>query len=190
MLKNMNISEENLFLAFNDLDFEMMLCGISFHSAALPLELRFEIEKEFLDDEGTLSIVFATETLAFGLNSGVDVVIVANLSKPAIAGATYEKKMISKNEYMNYIGRAGRYGKCEQGYTYTIILDRNLKIWDEILEADTEIIESKIFSKSPNESAMYLMSIIPDSPNSITVEQIKAELSYLLINTTLQVFGK
>lgn len=182
MLKNMNISEENLFLAFDDLDFEMMLCGISFHSAALPLELRFEIEKEFLDDEGTLSIVFATETLAFGLNSGVDVVIVANLSKPAIAGATYAKKMISKNEYMNYIGRAGRYGKCEQGYTYTIILDKNLKIWDEILEADTEIIENKIFSKSPDESAMYLMSIIPDSPNSITVEQIKAELSYLLIN--------
>ena len=117
------------------------------------------------------------------MNSGVDVVIVANLSKPAIVGATYEKKMISKNEYMNYIGRAGRYGKCEQGYTYTIIRDTKLKIWDEILEAESEIIESKIFSKSPNEAAMYLMSIIPDSPNCITVEQIKEELSYLLINS-------
>lgn len=183
MLKNMNISEENLFLAFDDLDFEMMFCGISFHSAALPLELRFEIENAFLNDEGTLSVVFATETLAFGLNSGVDVVIVASLSKPVIAGAVYTKKLISKNEYMNYIGRAGRYGKCERGYAYTMIQDKNLKIWDETLEADTEIIESKIFSKSPNESAMYLMSIIPDSPDCITVEQIKEKLSSLLINS-------
>lgn len=182
MLEHMNISEETLFLAFDDSDFEMMFCGISFHSAALPLELRFEIENQFLNDEGTLFIVFATETLAFGLNSGVDVVVVADISKPSIAGAAHIKKLISKNEYMNYIGRAGRYGKCEQGYAYTIILDTNLKIWDEILEADIETIESKIFHKSPNESAMYLLSIIPDSPNSITVEQIKAELSNLLIN--------
>lgn len=183
MLGRMNISEENLFLAFDNADFEMMLCGISFHSAALPLELRFEIENEFLNDDGILSIVFATETLAFGLNSGVDVVIVANISKPAIAKAAHIKKLISKNEYMNYIGRAGRYGKCEQGYAYTLIPDTKLKIWDEILNAETEIIESKIFSKSPNESAMYLMSIIPESPECITIEKIKAELSYLLINT-------
>lgn len=183
ILGRMNISEENLFLAFDNADFEMMLGGISFHSAALPLELRFEIENEFLNDDGILSIVFATETLAFGLNSGVDVVIIANISKPAIAEAVHTKKLISKNEYMNYIGRAGRYGKCEQGYAYTLIPDTNLKIWDEILNADIEIIESKIFSKSPNESAMYLMAIIPDSPDCITIEQIKAELSYLLINT-------
>lgn len=182
MLDRMNISEDNLFLAFDDTDFEMMFYGISFHSAALPLELRFEIENEFLNDEGNLSIVFATETLAFGLNSGVDVVIVANISKPGIAEAAHIKKLISKNEYMNYIGRAGRYGKCEQGYTYTLIPDTKLKIWDEILNADTEIIESKIFSKSPNESAMYLLSVIPDSPNCITIEQLKTELSYLLIN--------
>jgi len=182
ILGRMNISEENLFLAFDDFDFEMMLCGISFHSAALPLELRFEIENQFLNDGGTLSIVFATETLAFGLNSGVDVVIVANISKPTIVGAAYSKKLMSKNEYMNYIGRAGRYGKCEQGYVYTIITDTNLKMWDDILEADIETIESKIFHKSPSESAMYLMSIVPDSPNCITVEQIKEELSYLLIN--------
>lgn len=182
ILRRMNISEDNLFLAFDDIDFEMMFCGISFHSAVLPLELRLEIENEFLNDNGTLSIVFATETLAFGLNSGVDVVIIANISKPTIAETAHVKKLISKNEYMNYIGRAGRYGKCEQGYAYTLISDTKLKMWDETLNADTEIIESKIFSKPPNESAMYLMSIIPDSPNCITIEQIKTELSYQLIN--------
>jgi replicative superfamily II helicase len=183
ILERMDMREEDLFLAFTDSDFEMMLCGISFHSGGLPLELRFEIENEFLNDSGKLFIVFATETLAFGLNSGVDVVVVANLAKPRIAEMTHIKSLISKNEYMNYIGRAGRLGyQRDQGYAYTIISNKDIGIWDEILKSNIEVIESKLFSNPPNKSAMYLLSVIPDSPNSITIEQIKNELSYLLKN--------
>ena len=50
--------------------------GIGFHSAALPNELRTYVEDKLLESR-EMRIVCSTETLAFGVNSTVDVVIVA-----------------------------------------------------------------------------------------------------------------
>ena len=180
ILERMQISEDNLYLVFDDFCFEMMLSGISFHSAALPFELRHEIENEFLNDGGLLSIVFATETLAFGLNSGVDVVVVASIFKP---NGSSNKITISKNEYQNYIGRAGRLGLRSISYVYTIIPHNRLELWDNLLSMDIEKIESRLFEKDAEYAAMYLLSLIPKSPNSINIPEIKSQLASLLCDS-------
>jgi len=180
-LKKMQIPEENLFLVFDDFCFEMMAAGISFHSAALPFELRHEIENQFLNDDEVLSIVFATETLAFGLNSGVDVVIIASIFKPNGTGSSIT---LNKNEYRNYMGRAGRLGYSNLGYTYTIIPNNRLDLWDRLLLSDIEKIESKLFNKDIKHAAMYLLSLVPRKPSNITVERLIKELSSLCYNSS------
>ena len=181
LLSRMQIPEENLFLVFDDLCFKMMLCGISFHSSLLPFELRQEIENDFLSD-GHLNIVFATESLAFGLNSGIETVIVADVTKP---NGKNGWTALTKNEYMNYIGRAGRLGKCEQGYVYTIIQHEHLEEWDNAISKGLDLIESRLFCKDAKSAAMYLLSFVPQRPKSITIDVIKKEILSLLNNGKL-----
>ena len=108
-------THEDLYGIFTDReDYLAFSNGIFYHNGAMPEEFRALIESEFLADKGILDIVVATETLAYGINSNVDVVIVTNLYKPGTG-------FLLPNEYMNYIGRAGRLGRSKYGYTYTFV---------------------------------------------------------------------
>ena len=112
--------------------------GIAYHNSWLGYELRTLVEKELLTDEGRLNVVFSTETMAYGINSSVDVVIVADMHKSTRVQTLCRKqnrygsmkvRSISKefaaflkvNEYQNYIGRAGRYGRTQKGYAYALM---------------------------------------------------------------------
>lgn len=115
--------------------------GISYHNSWLGYELRTIVEQEILNMEGCLKVVFSTETMAYGINSNVDAVIVAdmyksvtqrNVSLDAEGKVRGERKIrtrfLTLSEYQNYIGRAGRYGQCDCGYAYPILRYRqNLK---------------------------------------------------------------
>ena len=83
--------------------YQAFVSGIAFHSAALPNELRTYIEMKLLASR-EMKIVCSTETLAFGINSSVDVVVIASLTKQEDGFV----RMFTMNEYCNYIGRAGR----------------------------------------------------------------------------------
>ena len=97
------ISEDEMFGILEPMHYEALCAGIGFHSSAVPLELRSYVEQHFLENKD-LSIVCATETLAFGINSAVDAVIVANMNKNLEEG----KQFLDANTYFNYIGRCGR----------------------------------------------------------------------------------
>jgi len=77
--------------------------------------LRSLIEEDFLSEDGRLKIVFSTETLAYGINSNADVVIIPRMTKlshdriqSADEKKNLEDRFLYPNEYMNYCGRAGR----------------------------------------------------------------------------------
>lgn len=108
--------------------------GITYHNSSLGYELRSLIERKLFEPEGNLKIVFSTETMAYGINSNVDAVIIASMYKTSKKRIVYlnnidkfqgqnEKRtrLLTVSEYQNYIGRAGRYGLCERGYAYPII---------------------------------------------------------------------
>ncbi len=88
---------------------DAFLQGITFHNASQPHNLRADIEEQLLGKDGDMRIVVATDTLAYGINSGVSSVII-DARQPGEAPMT-------QYEYLNYCGRAGRY---EDGTVYTI----------------------------------------------------------------------
>lgn len=132
IIQRLGISEKDLYGfmdAQGDIDFFAYAAGIGYHNASIPEELREMVEDDFLRDDGDLHIVVSTETLAYGLNSNIDVVIIADLYKK-ISG---NKRMLTVNEYENYRGRAGRLGKTKIGYAYVFINnDTQREEWEQL----------------------------------------------------------
>ena len=102
-LRSTEMTEDELFGILEEDHYRALCSGIGFHSSAVPNELRCYIEEQFLKT-GNLKIVCSTETLAYGVNSAVDAVVIADMTK--MKGR--RQSLLSANEYQNYVGRAGR----------------------------------------------------------------------------------
>ncbi|KAG1327060.1 putative DExH-box ATP-dependent RNA helicase DExH15 chloroplastic [Cocos nucifera] len=91
-----------------------LLQGIAAHHAGcLPLWKSF-IEELF--QRGLVKVVFATETLAAGINMPARTAIISSLSKRTEAGRT----LLSPNELFQMAGRAGRRGIDEVGHVVLV----------------------------------------------------------------------
>lgn len=142
--------------------YQALVSGIAFHSAALPSELRTYVEMRLLASR-EMKIVCSTETLAFGVNSCVDVVIIANLTK-------YEDgftRMLTMNEYGNYIGRAGRLCAGEdtsqrKGTVYTLVQQSQIEDWDNIRTAPLPCLNSTFYDDADEKMPFFLLNLIPD----------------------------
>ncbi len=165
-LSRLVMTEDDLFGIMDTDDYLAYSAGITFHNASLPEEVRELIENDFLNEDGRIDIVVATETLAYGLNSNVDVVIVVEMDKPAGNG---NKNFLTVNEYQNYIGRAGRLGRKEIGYAYTFINDAQNDRWDELNEKikNPDIIESQYKDLWEKEECIFHLLNYFDHPDGI-----------------------
>ncbi|KAL2904206.1 DExH-box ATP-dependent RNA helicase DExH15 chloroplastic [Bienertia sinuspersici] len=91
-----------------------LLKGVAAHHAGcLPLWKSF-IEELF--QRGLVKVVFATETLAAGINMPARTAVVASLSKRSEAG----RVQLRSNELLQMAGRAGRRGIDERGHVVLI----------------------------------------------------------------------
>lgn len=83
--------------------------GLAYHHAGLLPGLKVLVETLF--QRGHLRAVFATDTLALGINMPARSVVVGSLSK--FDGT--EMRLLTPNEYQQLTGRAGRRGMDERG---------------------------------------------------------------------------
>ncbi|MEL7207055.1 MAG: DEAD/DEAH box helicase, partial [Actinomycetota bacterium] len=83
--------------------------GIATHHAGLVPPFKEAVEQCFV--EGLVKVVFATETLALGINMPARSVVVENLSK--FTGETHE--LLTPAQYTQLTGRAGRRGIDDHG---------------------------------------------------------------------------
>ncbi|KAE9613427.1 putative RNA helicase [Lupinus albus] len=91
-----------------------LLQGVAAHHAGcLPLWKAF-IEELF--QRGLVKVVFATETLAAGINMPARTAVISSLSKRSDSGHVY----LSSNELLQMAGRAGRRGIDERGHVVLI----------------------------------------------------------------------
>ncbi|KAK6922113.1 DEAD/DEAH box helicase domain, partial [Dillenia turbinata] len=91
-----------------------LLQGVAAHHAGcLPLWKSF-IEELF--QKGLIKVVFATETLAAGINMPARTAVIASLSKRTESGRT----QLSPNELLQMAGRAGRRGIDERGHALLV----------------------------------------------------------------------
>ena len=147
--------QKELFRAFRS--------GISFHCASLPNEMRTYVEKKLLDSR-EMRIVCSTETLAFGVNSTVDVVIIADLNK--YDGSDH--RQLSMNEYQNYAGRAGRLrhgvdAGAIKGYVYTLVRESENDLWTRMNKEKEapECLRSLFFENQQRYMPFFLLNLLP-----------------------------
>ncbi len=88
--------------------------GVAVHHAGLLPQIKMLVEELF--QAGRLRAVFATDTLAVGVNMPARTVVVAELQK--FDGV--ERRLLTPNEYRQMTGRAGRRGLDERGVSLVL----------------------------------------------------------------------
>lgn len=91
-----------------------LTAGVAAHHAGLIPAFKEAIEECF--SAGLLAVVFATETLAVGVNMPARSVVIEQLSRFRGEGFA----LLTPGEYTQLTGRAGRRGIDETGYAYTL----------------------------------------------------------------------
>ena len=98
----------------DQLNFEAIKRGIASHHAGQLPAWKELVEELF--QMGLIKVVFATETLAAGINMPARTTIISSLSKRTENG----HRLLFSSEFLQMSGRAGRRGKDTQGYVVTV----------------------------------------------------------------------
>lgn len=176
-------AEGDLYGIFDRKDYEAFAYGVSYHNAMLPNVVRTLVEEEILMSSGHLQIVCCTETLAYGINSNVDVVVIPDMIKQR-PGEFPPSGFLRANEYMNYAGRAGRLKpestREQVGYVYPIIraeyknqedqeINNQQVAWNRLCKEieNPEKIFSRYFGAENEEKPFYMLSLFPNSNERI-----------------------
>ena len=107
--------------------------GVAFHYAGLENSIKELVEEGFKN--GDIKCISCTTTLAYGFDSPIQSVIVADLARFG--------QFIGKYEYIQWIGRAGRGGDMEEAYAYPIYTDEEA---EEYFEFGTPVEEKSLES--------------------------------------------
>lgn len=104
---------ENLYLYGNP-QLDLIKKGVAPHHAGMLPGLKNLVERLF--QRGLIKVVFATETLAAGINMPARTTIISSISKRTDDG----HRLLTANEFLQMSGRAGRRGMDEIGYVVII----------------------------------------------------------------------
>ena len=105
--------EENPIIA-NNRHLTYIYSGVASHHAGLLPAWKTLIEKLF--QMGLIKVVFATETLAAGINMPARTTIISSISKRTDEG----HRTLTASEFLQMSGRAGRRGMDKVGYVVTV----------------------------------------------------------------------
>jgi ATP-dependent RNA helicase HelY len=105
-----HLDDQDLEILGYDRWISMLLSGVAAHHAGLVPAFKETVEELFL--RGLIRVVFATETLALGINMPAKTVVLENLSR--FTGETHE--VLRPGDFTQLTGRAGRRGIDTQGY--------------------------------------------------------------------------
>ncbi len=93
---------------------EPLYRGIAAHHAGILPAWKGLVEELF--QQGLIKVVFATETLAAGINMPARTTVISSLSKRTDRG----HRLLNASEVLQMSGRAGRRGMDERGYVVTL----------------------------------------------------------------------
>ena len=127
---------------YNNKHLEYLYQGVASHHAGLLPAWKNLVEKLF--QKGLIKVVFATETLAAGINMPARSTVISSTSKRTDSG----HRMLTASEFLQMSGRAGRRGMDEVGYV--TIVGTQFQSPEEVAElvlSDANPLESR-FSPS------------------------------------------
>ena len=123
---------------YGNKNIDYLVQGVASHHAGLLPAWKNLVEKLF--QQGLIKVVFATETLAAGINMPARSTVISSVSKRTDSG----HRMLSANEFLQMSGRAGRRGMDEVGYV--TVVGTPFQSPDEVTElvlSDSNPLESK-----------------------------------------------
>ncbi len=110
----------------NNKNLEYLYNGVASHHAGLLPAWKLLVERLF--QKGLIKVVFATETLAAGINMPARTTVISAISKRTDSG----HRMLTANEFLQMSGRAGRRGMDKIGYV--VVMGTQFQTPDEVAE--------------------------------------------------------
>ena len=117
--------KEHTYLA-NNKNLEYLYNGVASHHAGLLPAWKLLVERLF--QKGLIKVVFATETLAAGINMPARTTVISAISKRTDSG----HRMLTANEFLQMSGRAGRRGMDKIGYV--VVMGTQFQSPDEVAD--------------------------------------------------------
>ncbi|WP_322858193.1 DEAD/DEAH box helicase [Mycobacterium europaeum] len=154
---------------------DALVGGVGFHNADLSPDERVALEKRFRDPSSDLKVIVATTTLAMGINTPAEAVVIAGLTHPGPSPSPY-----SVAEYKNMAGRAGRVGFADEGQSYIVATGDPppSQAWLRYVQGQPETIRSHFLSASTDPQTLILRSLV-----TLGGSVLRAELLALLENS-------
>lgn len=130
---------------------EALAGGVAFHISDLDRDERRVVEEEFRATDSQIRVIAATTTLAMGVNTPAEAVVVAGLTHPG-------NEPYSVAEYKNIVGRAGRMGYAERGESYLLALTPREEhdFWPRYVLATPEDLHSQFLTGSTDPRSLVL----------------------------------
>jgi replicative superfamily II helicase len=125
--------------------------GVAFHTADLDRDERLVVEGQFRAPDSSLRVIAATTTLAMGVTTPAEAVIIAGLMHPG-------DQPYSVAEYKNIVGRAGRLGFSEKGTSYLLALDPREEhtYWNQYVLGTPEDLGSRFVAEGTDPRTLIL----------------------------------
>lgn len=147
--------------------------GVAFHISDLDPDERQVIEDQFRQRPSGIRVIAATTTLAMGVNTPAEAVVVAGLIHP---GDT----PYSVAEYKNMVGRAGRLGLAERGVSYLLATTPNEEqhYWAHYVCGKPEDLISRFLSDTTDPRSLIIRVLVAaqGAGQGMTAEEIVAFL--------------
>lgn len=137
-------------------DLQLALAGgVAFHISDLNPEERKIIEEYFRMKDTKLRVIAATTTLAMGVNTPADAVVIAGLEHPG-------NQVYSVAEYKNMVGRAGRLGFTPKGFSYLVAMTSNDEhnYWNRYVKGKPEDLVSRLFERNTDPRSLILRILV------------------------------
>jgi replicative superfamily II helicase len=129
--------------------------GVGFHNSDLDRDERQTLEESFRDRNSPLRVLVATPTLAMGINTPAESIVVAGLTH-------YGSGPYSVAEYKNMAGRAGRLGHTEAGEAF-IIATADLGptvAWERYVKGQPESVTSHFLAQATDPQTLILRCLV------------------------------
>lgn len=134
--------------------------GVAFHNSDLDRDERLVLEEHFRAPDSRLRVMVATTTLAMGINTPAEAVVIVELLHPGPTPVRY-----TVAEYKNMIGRAGRLGYSAKGTSYVMAPDGRAEydVWQYYVLGRLEDIESRLFDSGTDPRNLVLRTLAASS---------------------------
>lgn len=138
---------------------ETLQGGVAFHNSDLDREERVVIEEQFRLPDSTLRVIAATTTLAMGVNTPAEAVIIAGLEHP---GSNRTKQPYSVAEYKNLVGRAGRLNYSKKGISYLLAPTSHEEhfLWNHYVKGRPENLESRFLDRDTDPRSLIIRVLV------------------------------